>query len=364
MGSSSGLFAGNLPSRGGQPEWSTTPTTLLGQEVTNMGAVSSSPLHSLCEASDDLALGGEEDTTNKSELLLRHNPVHKKVPVLVHNGRPVAESLVILEYIDEQWSRRPRLLPEDPYHRAKVRFWANFYDEKIKAGSYSIMKSRGKDRDKAVDDYMELLKVFVEGIQRDFPSKSPFHEGESLGLLGIVVGANAGNYEAFNEAFGLELVALKIKGIPYEYIEEDTTNKSELLLRHNPVHKQVPVLVHNGRLVAESLVILKYIDEQWSRGPRLLPEDPYHRAKVRFWANFYNEKIKAGGYSIIKSRGKVRDKAIDDYMELLKVFVEGIQRDFPSKSLFHEGESLGHLGIVVGANAGNYEAFNEAFGLE
>ncbi|OWM89549.1 hypothetical protein CDL15_Pgr024297 [Punica granatum] len=58
MGSSSGLFAGNLPSRGGQPEWSTTPTTLLGQEVTNMGAVSSSPLHSLCEASDDLALGG------------------------------------------------------------------------------------------------------------------------------------------------------------------------------------------------------------------------------------------------------------------------------------------------------------------
>ncbi|OWM89547.1 glutathione S-transferase U10-like [Punica granatum] len=159
-------------------------------------------------------------------------------------------------------------------------------------------------------------------------------------------------------------VALKIKGIPYEYIEEDTTNKSELLLRHNPVHKQVPVLVHNGRLVAESLVILKYIDEQWSRGPRLLPEDPYHRAKVRFWANFYNEKIKAGGYSIIKSRGKDRDKAIDDYMELLKVFVEGIQRDFPSKSLFHEGESLGHLGIVVGANAGNYEAFNEAFGLE
>ncbi|KAL0306642.1 UNVERIFIED_CONTAM: Glutathione S-transferase U25 [Sesamum radiatum] len=86
-------------------------------------------------------------------------------------------------------------------------------------------------------------------------------------------------------------IALEEKGLSYEYREEDLPNKTPLLMEMNPIHKKIPILIHNGKPICESLIIVEYIDDVWSDRARLLPSDPYEKAQARFWADFIDKKI-------------------------------------------------------------------------
>jgi glutathione S-transferase len=52
------------------------------------------------------------------------------VPTLVHDGRPVIESSVILYYLDEAFPQ-PSLMPRDPHQRAAVRLYNKLIDEYV-----------------------------------------------------------------------------------------------------------------------------------------------------------------------------------------------------------------------------------------
>jgi len=52
------------------------------------------------------------------------------VPTLIHDGRPVVESSVILYYLDEVFPKPP-LMPQDPHQRAAVRQYNKLIDEYV-----------------------------------------------------------------------------------------------------------------------------------------------------------------------------------------------------------------------------------------
>ncbi|XP_064946201.1 glutathione S-transferase U10-like [Musa acuminata AAA Group] len=154
-------------------------------------------------------------------------------------------------------------------------------------------------------------------------------------------------------------LALKLKGVAYEYVEEDLTNKSATLLQLNPVHQKVPVLVVDGKPVAESRVILEYIDETWAE-PSFLPSDPYSRARVRFWVDFFYQRMVPPSYAIIRSQGEELEKATKEFIEVLRILEKGIMEDLPrKKGPFIHGSSPGLLDIIVGAGNPGTKAIEE-----
>ncbi|XP_059295023.1 glutathione S-transferase U10-like [Lycium ferocissimum] len=155
-------------------------------------------------------------------------------------------------------------------------------------------------------------------------------------------------------------LALKVKGIPYEYVEEDLSNKSPLLLKYNPIHKKVPVLVHNGKPVSESLVILEYIDEIWKIGSLILPEDPHERARVRFWANFIDQHVLLSVAKIWKSTGEEQEKAQEEVLEKMRILEEGMK----STNLEICANDLGLLQILLLSTFGSFKAYEEVLGVK
>uniref|UniRef100_A0ACD5TN24 Uncharacterized protein n=1 Tax=Avena sativa TaxID=4498 RepID=A0ACD5TN24_AVESA len=147
-------------------------------------------------------------------------------------------------------------------------------------------------------------------------------------------------------------LALSFKGLSFENVEEDLRSKSDLLLTSNPVHKTVPVLIHNGKSICESLIIVQYLDEAFSgagAGPAILPADPYERAIARFWVAFIEDKMLATWHKVFMAK---TDEEKAEWMKQTLAAVgilEGGLKVCSKGGSFFGGDNVGYIDIVLGA---------------
>lgn len=82
---------------------------------------------------------------------------------------------------------------------------------------------------------------------------------------------------------------LKWDGEPLDLRKGDQHRPEYLKLNPNGV---VPTLVHDGRVLIESTLIIEYLDEVFP-DPPLMPSDPYQRARARLWMKKIDDHLHA-----------------------------------------------------------------------
>uniref|UniRef100_A0A0E0LHK2 Glutathione S-transferase n=1 Tax=Oryza punctata TaxID=4537 RepID=A0A0E0LHK2_ORYPU len=163
-------------------------------------------------------------------------------------------------------------------------------------------------------------------------------------------------------------LALNLKGLAYEFIEEEIGGgKSELLLASNPVHKKVPVLLHRGNPICESQVIVQYLDDAFpGAGGDLLPSDPYARAVARFWAAYIDAEFFAPwNRSFYTASEGEKAAEMGKAMAALATIEGAFAAEMSKGKGFFSGEDRpGFVDVVLGGFVGSMRAYGAAVGVE
>ncbi|KAI2788440.1 hypothetical protein POX_e06456 [Penicillium oxalicum] len=151
----------------------------------------------------------EVNPYNKPDSLLKLNP-RGLVPTLQcptePEPRPIYESTVILEYLEEAYpDHKPHFLPKDPYERARARIWIDYVTSRIIPAFHRFLQYQpGDDDDDAgkragLDqlrrEFLHHLKVWTQEMH----SEGPFFLGSEVSLPDLVLAPWAIRLWAFDE---------------------------------------------------------------------------------------------------------------------------------------------------------------------
>lgn len=160
-------------------------------------------------------------------------------------------------------------------------------------------------------------------------------------------------------------IALNLKVVPYMFLPQNFNDKSELLLKSNPVYKKVPVLIHRGKPICESMIIVQYIDQVWpSADTNILPGDPYDRSIARFWAAYIDDKLYPCMLGTVLTNIEEAKAAATEQLYAGLLLLEEAFKKCSNGKEFFGGDAIGYLDIALGCFLGWLEVAGKLSGVE
>ncbi|XLT36622.1 hypothetical protein HN873_067914, partial [Arachis hypogaea] len=121
-----------------------------------------------------------------------------------YGGKPICESMLILEYIDELWPHNP-LVPHDPYQRTQARFWAKYAHQMVDivVPLFYIYSADDEEKKKAIEKVQEQLKVVEDQC---FSDEKNFFGGDTINMVDLAFGSVLKFIEALEEFNDLKVI--------------------------------------------------------------------------------------------------------------------------------------------------------------
>lgn len=91
-------------------------------------------------------------------------------------------------------------------------------------------------------------------------------------------------------------LALAQKGLSVQWVDVDPSDRTKVVRTSG--QELVPVLSHEGRVLADSPLILEYLEQRFPEPP-LLPSEPAARAEVRIFCDWFNRVWKRPPNAIV-----------------------------------------------------------------
>ncbi|CAF3748204.1 unnamed protein product [Adineta steineri] len=121
----------------------------------------------------------EVNPYKKEKEFLDINPLGL-VPAIAYHGKALYESLVLNEFLEDEFTSSKPLLPKDSFERARCRLWIDHLAKKFTSAFFRTMQAQEEDKQKeALNELVETLKTYLDQV------KGPWFLGEQFSLVDI-----------------------------------------------------------------------------------------------------------------------------------------------------------------------------------